>query len=225
MEFKSKLMKNLSQQLGIRKTFISSSHPKVNGKVESLYIFIKDIDIGDVLEWDQLLLYATAAFNWFPNEHSQESPHFLYFGHNLYLPHVAALLQPKLQNLGSDEGMVCLDKLRQADMLAALNMRKSQSKQPKQKCEDVPNYKIGNLVMKKNFNRKSTWDAKYIPNFTVVHLIGSRQLEVSVPMGRTRKVNVCDAHKIMLSEHIISSLPDEQVFGQKGKYINDPSIT
>ena len=28
----------------------------------------------------------------------------------------------------------------------------------------------------------------------------------------------------MLSQDLISSIPDEQVFGQKGKYINDPRI-
>ena len=55
-------------------------------------------------------------------------------------------------------------------------------------------------------------------------LIGSRQLEVSDPTGRTRKINVCDAHKIVPSDHIISSIPDEQVFGQRGKYINDPRL-
>ena len=79
--------------------------------------------------------------------------------------------------------MIFLDKLRQAYMLAALNMREAPSKQPKQKYDDVPNYKIGDLVMIKNFDRKSTWDAKYIPNFRVVLLIGSRQLEVSDPIG------------------------------------------
>ena len=120
--------------------------------------------------------------------------------------------------------MIQLDKLRQAYMLAALNMREAQSKQPKQKYDEVSNDKIGNLVMIKSLDRKPTWDAKCIPNFRVVCLIGSRQLEVSDPMGRTRKVNVCDAHKIMPSDHIIRSIPDEQVFGQRGKYINDPRI-
>ena len=78
--------------------------------------------------------------------------------------------------------------------------------------------------MIRNFKKKSTWDSKYIPNFRVVHLIGSRQLEVSDPTGRIRKVNVCDAHKIVPSDHIISSILDEQVFGRKDKYIDDPRI-
>ena len=41
-EFKSKLMENISQQLGIRKTFISPHHPQANGKLESPHRFITD---------------------------------------------------------------------------------------------------------------------------------------------------------------------------------------
>ena len=49
--------------------------------------------------------------------------------------------------------------------------------------------------MIKNFENKSNWDAKYIPNFRIVKLIGARQLEVSDPTGRLRKVNICDVHR------------------------------
>ena len=63
-----------------------------------------------------------------------------------------------------------------------------------------------------------------MPSFRAVHLIGSRQLEVSNSTSRTRKVNVYDVHKTVLSDHIISSIPDGQVFGRKEKYINDPRI-
>ena len=58
--------------------------------------------------------------------------------------------------------MICLDKLRHAYMLAALNMREVQSKQPKHKYDDVPNHHLDDIVMIKNFDRKSTWDVKYI---------------------------------------------------------------
>ena len=72
-------------------------------------------------------------------------------------------------------------------MLAVLNMRDAYSKQTEQRYDDVPNYKICNLVMIRNFDMKSNWDAKYIPNFRVVHLIGSTQLEVSDSTGRIKK--------------------------------------
>ena len=80
--------------------------------------------------------------------------------------------------------MICLDKLNQAYILAAVNMREAQSKQSTQKYDNVPNYNIGDLFMIKKFDRKSSWDAKYVPNFRVVCLIESRQLEVSDSTGK-----------------------------------------
>ena len=100
-----------------------------------------------------MLPYATAAFDWFPNKNSEESPHFLYFGCDPYLPYLAAFLQPKLRYLGSDKGMTCLDKLEQAYMLAALNTKEAQAKQNTDKYDDIPQYKIGDLIMIKKFNK------------------------------------------------------------------------
>ena len=132
-EFKSNLIKYLSQQIGIKKTYISLCHPQAKRKLESSHRFIKDcihkFSIDGVLEWDQLHPYATAAFNWFLNEHSQESSHCLYFGHYPYLPHLAVFLQPKLRYLGLEKGMIHLDKLKQAYILAALNRKEACSKQ------------------------------------------------------------------------------------------------
>ena len=59
-----------------------------------------------------------------------------------------------------------------------------------------------------------------MPNFKIVKLIGPRLLEISDPTGRLRKVNVCDVHKILPSDEIVSSIPAEQVLGRRGKYIN-----
>ena len=131
-----------------------------------------------------MLPYATIVFNWFPNEQSRESPHFLYFGCDPYLLHLAAFLQPKLRYLDLEEGMVHLDKLRQAYKLAALNTKEAHSKQNKDIYEDIPQYKTGDLVMIKNLNKKSNWDPKYIPNFQIITLIGPRQLEVADLTGR-----------------------------------------
>ena len=78
--------------------------------------------------------------------------------------------------------------------------------------------------MIKNFDKNWNWDTKYIPNFRIVKLIGTRQLEVPDPTGRLRKVNICDVHKILPLEAIVSCIPDKQIFARKGKYINDPHI-
>ena len=155
-EFKSKLIEHLTQQLGIKKTYISPCYPQSNGKLESSHRFIKDyleISIDGTLELDQLLPYATAAFNWLPNKHSQESPNFLYFRYDPYLPHHAAFLQPKLRYLGSGKGMTHLDKLKQTYTWAALNTKEAYSKQNIDKYNDIPQYKTGDLIMIKNFNK------------------------------------------------------------------------
>ena len=173
---------------------------------------------------DQLFPYATIAFNWFPNEHPQEFHHFLYFGCDPYLPHLATFLQPKLRYLGLDEGMTNLNKLCQTYMIVVLNTQEEHSKQKCGKHNNVPQYKVGDLVMIKNFDKKLTLETKYVPNFRIVRLIGTRQLEVSDLTGRLRRVNVSDIHKILPADFIVSCIPDKQVFARKGKYINDPHM-
>ena len=53
--------------------------------------------------------------------------------------------------------MVCIDKLRQFYMLAPLNTQEAHSKQSKDK-NDIPQNNIGDLVMIKNFDKKSNWE-------------------------------------------------------------------
>ena len=69
-----------------------------------------------------------------------------------------------------------------------------------------------------------TWDAKYVSNFRVVKLIGTRQLEVADLTGRLKKVNISDIHKVLPADLTVSCIPDEKVFTNKGKYINDPHL-
>ena len=59
---------------------------------------------------------------------------------------MAAFLEPKLRYLGLNEGMIHLDILRQAYMLTALNTKEACSKQSKQRFDDIPNYKIGEIL-------------------------------------------------------------------------------
>ena len=77
--------------------------------------------------------------------------------------------------------------------------------------------------MIKNFD-KNQIGMQNTYQISVIRLIGTRQLEVYDPIGRLRKVNICDVHKVLPSEFIVSYIPDEQVFARKGKYINNPHI-
>ena len=87
-EFKSKLIEHLTQQLGIKKMYFPPPPSQWKIRISS-HRFIKDcilkFSIDGTLEWDELLPYATAVFIWFPIEHSQESPHFLFFRYDMIL--------------------------------------------------------------------------------------------------------------------------------------------
>ena len=50
--------------------------------------------------------------------------------------------------------MICLEKLQQVYMLAILNTNEAHSKQNLDKDEDVPQYKLGDLDMIKNFDKE-----------------------------------------------------------------------
>ena len=67
--------------------------------------------------------------------------------------------------------------------------------------------------MIKNFDKKLNWE---VLNFKIIIIIISpRQLEVSDPTGRLQKVNVSDIHKILPSDLILSSIPDEQILTEE----------
>ena len=72
--------------------------------------------------------------------------------------------------------------------------------------------------MIKNFDKKSNWETKYVPNLRLVRLIGTRQLEVS-------EVNISDVHKILPAEFIISCLPRQTGLCQEGQVYKWPRYT
>ena len=68
--------------------------------------------------------------------------------------------------------------------------------------------------MIKSLDKKSTWDTKYVPNFKVVRLL-----------GRRKKVNISDIHKILPADFIVSCILDEQIFAQEGQEYKWPTYT
>ena len=82
-------------------------------RIESFHYFLKACiakHITPQLEWDDVVQLACAAYNFFPNEHSRESPFFLMFGRDPLLP-LTKLLRPKLRYLGNEESILSLESL------------------------------------------------------------------------------------------------------------------
>ena len=98
-EFKNKLMEEVSKELGVEyKVYSPPYRLQSNGRIESFHYFLKACiakHITPQLEWDDVVPLACAAYKFFPNEHSRESPFFLMFGRDPLLP-LTKLLRPKL---------------------------------------------------------------------------------------------------------------------------------
>ena len=79
--------------------------------------------------------------------------------------------------------MTHLEKIKTGIYVSSPHTKEAHSKQNIEKYDDIPKYKIGDLIMTKNFDKKSNWDAKYLPSFRIIRLIGTRELEVSDPQA------------------------------------------
>ena len=81
MESNNALFEEVVKQLGVeRKIYSPVYRPQANGDIEGFLKFLKECiskHMVNNLEWDDVLPLATAAYNWFPNEHSNEPAFFL----------------------------------------------------------------------------------------------------------------------------------------------------
>ena len=73
-EFKNQLFETIAQELGIEhKVYSPPFHPQSNRQIEGFHTFLKAClakHVSQELEWDEVCLIATVAYNFLPNEHS-----------------------------------------------------------------------------------------------------------------------------------------------------------
>ena len=78
--------------------------------------------ISPRLEWDEVCPIATAAYNFLPNEHAQESPFFLMFERDPRIPLTEAL-RPRLRYLGNDDVILSLEAFKNMYLIVTENLR------------------------------------------------------------------------------------------------------
>ena len=125
-EFKNKLFAQVATELGVEyKCYTPPYHPQSNGRIEGFHSFLKACmskHITPSKEWDEVTSLACAAYNFFPNEHSKESPFFLMFGRDPRTP-LQKMLTPKIRYLGDDENILSLEALKKIYYLVAQNLK------------------------------------------------------------------------------------------------------
>ena len=98
--------------------------PSSNGCIEGFHNFLKACiskHVSPKLEWTSVVPLACAAYNFFPNEHSKESPFFLMFGRDAVLP-LNSLLFPQFCYLGNDLNLLSLESLKNMFHIAVENL-------------------------------------------------------------------------------------------------------
>ena len=113
-EFKNKFFKEVADQLGVEyKVYTPPYRPQCNGKIEGFYKYFKSCiakHIINKMEMDDFTDLATAAYNFVPNVTLKESPFFLMFGRDPYMP-PNTLLSQAMRYLGTAEGIPNLEAL------------------------------------------------------------------------------------------------------------------
>ena len=213
-EFKNKLMKEVSKELGVEyKVYSPLYRPQFNGRIESFHYFLKACiakHINPQLEWDDVVPLACAAYNFLPNEHSRESPFFLMYGRDPLLP-LTKLLQPKVRYLGKDENIVSLEALKNIYQLMVMNlMLACEKRQPNLYID--PKLKEGDLVLVKDHIAKA-FQPRFKGNYRVVSQKGN-QVEIRLAEGgETTKFHVTNIKKIIPVDQTITQLPDDNKLG------------
>ena len=125
-EFKIKVFEQVAKELGLEyKLYTPPYHLASNGRIEGFHAFLEACiakHVAPQLEWDVLVPLACAAYNFIPNEHSQEYPFFLVFGRDPVLP-LNTLLGPKMRYLGNYINILSFEAMKNMFETAATNLK------------------------------------------------------------------------------------------------------
>ena len=128
-EFTSQMMHQLASELGFTEVLTSPYTPTGNSVIERAHQFLKHsvskIINKKQIEWDTVCHIATAAFNVFPTKIDKESPFFLMFHRDCFLPTLIQFLQPKLRYIRDRHMHAFLDAIRELYMITIMSLRRA----------------------------------------------------------------------------------------------------
>ena len=226
-EFKCNLFEEVAKRLGVElKIYTAPFSPASNGKIEGFHRFLKacigkHLNLKDGKEWDDIVPYATAAYNFFPNEHSKESAHYLMFGRDPLVPYIQ-FLEAKPRYLGNDENLLDLQRMEVCHQIAAkqIALARKKHRQPNSQMVHDHKIKIGDSVLIKDHTAKA-WDPKYQDNYRVVNIFGNNVI-VKDAKGKRKTAHVKDVKKMDVADLILAKLPDESARIRPAKLVINP---
>ena len=223
-EFKNQLFEKIAKELGVEfKCYTAPYHPQSNGRIEGFHHFLKSCmtkHISTTMEWDQVVHLATAAYNFFPNEHSKESPFFLMFGRDPRVP-LNTLLTPKIRYMGTEENILSLEALQRIYHLVAENLKIAKERLHKNQQAYPTKLRTEDMVMIKT-HAEGQFQPIYKGYYRIVSFKGNQVQVVPVEGGKPHFVHITDVKYIMPVDSIIPHLPLPNQFGRMSKYNLNP---
>ena len=225
-EFKNQLFEKVAKELGVQfKCYTAPYHPQSNGRIEGFHHFLKACmskHITKTLEWDEVVHLATAAYNFFPNEHSKESPFFLMFGRDPRVP-LNTLLQPKIRYLGNEENILSLEALQRIYFMVAENLRLARERLNKQQPTHPIKLKTEDMVMIKT-HADGQFQPVYKGYYRIVSFKGNQVQVIPCEGGKPHFVHITDVKYVLPADSVISHLPSFNKFGRKTKLNINPHV-
>ena len=223
-EFKNQLFEKIAKELGVEfKCYTAPYHPQSNGRIKGFHHFLKSCmtkHISTTMEWDQVIHLATAAYNFFPNEHSKESPFFLMFGRDPRVP-LNTLLTPKIRYMGTEENILSLEALQRIYHLVAENLKIAKERLHKNQQAYPTKLKTEDMVMIKT-HAEGQFQPIYKGYYRIVSFKGNQVQVIPVEGGKPHFVHITDVKYIMPVDSIIPHLPLPNQFGRMSKYNLNP---
>ena len=225
-EFKNQLFEKVAKELGVEfKCYTAPYHPQSNGRIEGFHHFLKACmskHISKTMEWDEVVHLATAAYNFFPNEHSRESPFFLMFGRDPRIP-LNTLLQPKIRYMGTDENILSLEALQRIYYMVAENLKLARERQTKQNSYHPTKLKTEDMVMIKT-HADGQFQPIYKGYYRIVSFKGNQVQVIPCEGGKPHFVHITDVKYVLPADNIISHIPTFNQFGRKTKLNLNPDL-
>ena len=166
--------KEVASQLGVEyKVNTPPYRPQCNGKIEGFHKYLKICiakHIINNMEWDEFTDLATAAYNFVPNISLKESPFFLMFGRDPYIP-LNNLLSQAMRYIGTDEGIPNLEALQNLLQMTTTQMEYAATKRNQSFKPVKPHdFKVDDLLLVRNHMSKA-FQEKYQDSYRVVRLL------------------------------------------------------
>ena len=164
------------------------------------------------MEWDDLVLKATAAYNFFPTESSGIAPFFLMFRCEAAVKHML-LESENPKYLGTNDGMINVGLMTKLYNVVAHNLNEARKARDRNRKGITPKepkkLKIGDNILVRDHTSKA-FQPKY-KDFCIVGLLGKNQVEIKDNHGHITKVHHRDVKKIPMTEKVCKLYKEEQI--------------